>query len=237
MALEYDKYVEVVMSGHATVCQGQYLPGAPLWEETAHYYPGGDFDGANALLDEAGYPVKEDGWRMHIELMARPKPNFGASLVDTAIAIKHSLEKVKIDAYVTVYEPAEYYRRVLDFAHCPEFMYIQPLDYEIVSTPGISADMFTGGPNRCCWNATSSGVDVEGRNIWETQFKMYMQIMQERDFDKRMRMWVEYDKYMLEYGPIIKIFSPNLMGACTGEIDGFFLTLQVLWPSIFWLKK
>jgi len=237
MALDYDSYAEDIMLGTGTVAQGFLIPGQPRWEENARYYPGKDYDGANALLDAAGYPKGSDGWRFSVEVQVRPVPRYGTDYIMLASAIKSDLANIGIDLKITVYEVGEYYSRIMDLAKMEEFMWIQPGHCPILTDyyylPGNARDpLYWYG-----WNSTSQGLDAEGRNIFEHYCELFDDANAELDMDKRLDKFVEVGKYYLEYGADVKLFVNKFRSAYQDTVSGFFVTPYNLWPAIFWMDK
>ena len=198
MALDYDSYAEDIMLGTGTVAQGFLIPGQPKWEETARYFPGKDYDGANALLDAAGYPKGPDGWRFDVELMVRPVPRYGTDYIMLASAIKSDLANIGVNVKIAVYEVGEYYSRIMDLAKMEEFMWIQPGHVPILTDyyylPSNPRDpLYWYG-----WNSTSQGLDAEGRDLFQHYCELYDDANAELDMDKRLDKFIEVSKYFLE---------------------------------------
>lgn len=233
MALDYKSYAEDIMLDMVTVCQGGFLPGMPGWEENAEYFPGAQYDEANALLDEAGYPVDpETGWRFTMELMVRPVPRYGCNYIDLAAAIKDTLANIGINVEVTVYEVGEYYARIMDMSAMEEFAWIQPGHYPILTDPGFPWTYTHREINWFGWNSTSQGAD-----IYEQSLALWDAAAEEQDPELRIEKFQEYDRYMLEYGPQVTLFANQFRTAYSDKITNFFVSPLNLWPAIFYMDK
>ena len=235
MAVDYDAYAEDVMLGAVETCQGIiFQPGQPGWKKDAKYYPGVDYDGANALLDEAEYPVQEDGFRFKIEIQVRPAPRFGCNYIDLATAIKADLAEIGIDVLITVFEVGEWYARIGDPTF-PEFGWLQPCGTLSITEPGFMTYTITNNGLTHGWNSTSQGVDVEGNDIWETASAMLVDVQAELDPDTRIEKWQALNRYMLEYGPNSNLFANFFLSVHLDKVKNFYYSTWELWPSIFWI--
>jgi len=240
MALNYTEMVDEIMLGAAVADQSQFPPGVEGWEVNAHYFPGGDVDGANALLDEAGYPVGPDGWRFDMEIDIRPRPRWGVNFIDLTTLVKAQLAKIGINVKIAVYEIGEWYDRMMDFSR-PEAAYIGPGGWSWTSHPGggwteyfVMDEM---NPYNLGWNSTSSGNDVNGKNIWLTAHQMYLDARAELDPELRKQKWLTFDAYYIEYGPQQLLFATAYPTAWLDSIHGAFPSVTGLFPSIFWITK
>ena len=236
ISLDYKSYVEDVMMGTPTLCQGcVFFPGMPGVEKYKDYLPGKDFETAKALLDEAGYTVGPDGWRFQVELMVRPKPRSGVNFIDLGAAIKATLANIGIDVVITVYEVGEYYARILDRASMEEFMWLQPFGPLTHSDPAGS-QLPVDPNNYYGWNSTSQGLDEEGRDIFEHFLELYNAAQNERNPTERIKKFQELNEYLINYGPEYTIFSPApTLAAYTENVHGLFLGPQRQYPAIFWM--
>jgi len=231
MALDYDSYANEVMLGTAYVCQGGFYLYAPGAEETAHYFPGAQYDEANALLDEAGYPVQADGWRFHMDLYVRPAPRFGMSFIDFGLKVKDDLAKIGIDVVLKVYEVGEYYQIMMD-PSCPEGAWLVPGGVTFKTEPFFywGSYMITGGTRYFGFNATTQP------DIWNYANQTFYEICYEPDPEKRLEMWQDFDAYMLEYGPGLNLVLNGDRYIYSEKVKDFFPGgLKWLWPAIFWM--
>ncbi len=250
-AIDYDEIVNDVMLGAGSVSQGLFIPGQPGWEKTAEYYPGGsdpaEIEKANALLDEAGYPWPEGGWRFQLECEVRPAPRYGCNYINLASVFQQQMRKIGIDIVITVYEVGEWYRRNMDMSVAtgvPDLLWIQPGHYPILTDPGYDVIGFqsegaeTAAFNTYGWNSTTQGLDPEGSglNMWVKQNQMYEEVQAERDWDERIRKWQELDEYLLQYGPQVKMICSQFTSAYTDNVENFFCSPLNIWPAIFWME-
>lgn len=234
-AINYTTFAEDIMKGTGGIAQGGFLPGMPGYrEEYAHYFKDANITGAEALLDEAGYTVGEDGWRFHIDLLIRPEPRFGMDFNPISLAVKDQLANVGIDVKIALYTVGEYYEHIFD-PICPPMMWLQPDGFSYMTEPGwpwindlqaVMGTMYFG------FNETNVG--------WiSTKFEeMYANITSERDFNKRMELWQSLDEFMLNYGCQVTLTVSRQRMAYRDTISGSIAeSLGLLFPSIFYLDK
>jgi len=87
-----------------------YVPcsGMFAWCNENVTFPGRDVERANQLLDEAGYPVKSDGWRFEVGLTGLPY------FVPMNEVIKEQLKDGKIKVELEVYDTATFWSTFRD---------------------------------------------------------------------------------------------------------------------------
>ena len=94
---------------HGKVAEGFYTPAIPWAFNPNAKIPEYDPELAEKLLDEAGYPRKEDGYRFEITLVYFT----GQEWRDMSTIIKEQLDKVGIKVKLEEYEIAAYIEKVL----------------------------------------------------------------------------------------------------------------------------
>jgi len=230
MAIDYDA-IEKITYGGAYIAQGLFMAGMPGWKKNARYYPGAQYDEANKLLDEAGYPVQEDGWRFHINLYIRPAPRWGLDFTSLALQVKSDLAKIKIDAVPVVLHVAEYYAHVFNLGE--EMMWIQPWDYKVPTFPiqGIQGWVVSGSRMFTGFNETS-----QPREFVDHLNALFDKLIHEKDAQKRIEIAQEIEAYWLEYGSWINLANAKSHIGIREELDGFFWSTTALFPSIFYLR-
>lgn len=140
MAISYDKYAKDIMGGTAVVTETAYAEGMPGWEKNAHYFPGGDADGANALLNEVAndpalpkafrdeVATKQSGpipnYRFTIEIDSRPTPRYGMDFIAFSLQLADDFAKIGVNLNITVQTPATYYDKIWDMKGNPRLMWL-----------------------------------------------------------------------------------------------------------------
>jgi len=234
MALNYTEIIDVgVGLGCAEVAQGFFMPGMPGWETNAGYFPGAQYEEANALLDELGYEVKEDGWRFRITMYLRPEPRYGMDFTKIGLVVRDNLAKVKIDAVPVVLHVSEYYAH----AYTPEeeCMWIQPFDTAImpaaptmlISYWGLGKAWYFG------FNATTQPEIAD--KIAEMD-ALYEQAMAELSDEARTAIYQQMERLALEYGPWITIAPAKYYTASSTHLSEFWWGPKAIFPSIFLMK-
>lgn len=99
-AIDKDFILKAILRGTATEAKTGIHPDSPLYDADVNNYPL-DLDKANALLDEAGFPMK-DGKRFDITLELAPFPGYKPATE----YIKQALSKVGIN--VTIHSSADF---------------------------------------------------------------------------------------------------------------------------------
>lgn len=109
MAIDRDQIVATALSGYGTP-ENRYYPSVVEWasnpDATA---PAFDVEGANALLDEAGFPLEGDS-RFDLELLLFTGWQEAA---DTATVIKEQLAAIGVNAELVLLEGAAWDERML----------------------------------------------------------------------------------------------------------------------------
>jgi len=125
-AINREKIAELAYFGGAIPAES-FISKSPFtewWFNPRAKQPPYDPEKAGTLLDEAGYPVLEGGWRFHITLLTN---NFIIGNEDAAQLVKGDLAKVRINAEVVVHEYAAWVDRA--FVTC---------DFDVDLTPFCS---------------------------------------------------------------------------------------------------
>jgi len=233
-ALNYTVFAHDLMAGTGSVAQGGFLPGVPGYSpETARYFPDSNITGANALLDEAGYPVGSDGFRFHINMLIRPEPRYGMDFTPMGLAIRSQLAEVGIDAVIVVVNVGEYYQQIFD-PRCESLMWVQPDGASFVTEPGwvwdygLQANL---GTPYFGWNVTSQDGFA---TYFEKQFRAINALP---DQNQRIQEWIQLDRYMLKYGWATTLTTSMVRAAFSSSITGFFAPLEFLYPAIFYMDK
>ncbi len=229
MAINYTAIEELTHEG-AYIAQGLFMAGMEGWEKNARYFPGAQYDEANELLDEAGYPVQEDGWRFHIKLLIRPSPRWGLDFTSLALQVKSDLAKIKIDVTPVVLHVSEYYAHVWNPEE--EMMWIQPWDSRIPSSP-IQMIQAWVAPNPLWWFGFNE--TTQPPEIIEHLRDLYDQALHEKDPQKRIELLQDLEAYWLEYGPHVNLANAKTHIGYREELEGFFWSTTSLFPSIFYL--
>jgi len=236
-AINYTTFAHDIMLGTGDVAQGGFLPGVPGYSnEVARYFPDANVTGANALLDQAGYPVGSDGFRFHINMLIRPSPRYGMEFAPMGLALREQLAKVGIDAVIVVLNVGEYYEQIFD-PRCTSLMWVQPDSAMFMTEPGWTywpAITSTGGMGASSyfgWNVTSQ--DGLATQFWN----MYQAIEAQADKNTRIQMWIQLDRFMLTYGWGVTLTTSRIRLAYSSSITGYFSFDEYIYPAIFYMDK
>jgi peptide/nickel transport system substrate-binding protein len=230
MAINYTAIEEVTFGG-AVIAQGLFMAGMPGWEKNARYFPGAQYEEAQALLDEAGWPVQEDGWRFTINLYIRPAPRWGLDFTSLALQVKDDLAKVQINAVPIVVHVSEYYQHV--WTPSEEMMWIQPWDYRLPTSPWQGVSYWAapdGGLWWYGWNRTTQPPEIiDAVDEW------YYKALEELDPMKRIEYLQNLEAAWLEYGPAVNLANALSHIGLNENIEGFYWSVKAVWPSIFYM--
>lgn len=230
MAINYTAIREANFGG-SVIAQGFFMAGMKGWEKNAHYFADAQYDAANKLLDEAGYPVQEDGWRFHINLWIRPAPRWGLDFTRLALQVREDLKQVKIDAKPIVAHVSEYYAHV--FTPGEEMMWIQPWDSRLFTTPDMLISFWAYGNGGLWWY----GWNKTTQPAWmiEKVDELYEKSLEYTDPDKRIPILQELEAWVLEYGPIVNLANSMSHIGYNAHITNFFWGAKGIFPSVFYM--
>lgn len=112
-AIDKQKIVDLVYYGGAVAGTGfvGLTPFSAAWHNADAKQIEYDPELAAALLDQAGYPVKEDGWRFHFTLKYSTAYN---EHVKMAELVKDDLKKIKVDAKIVSLDHAAWHAQVFE---------------------------------------------------------------------------------------------------------------------------
>lgn len=229
MAINYTAMADVVNAGGSVVAQGHFLAGMVGWEKNARYFPDAQYAEANALLDKAGYPVKSDGFRFHINMYLRPAPRWGLDFTKIGLAIRADLANIKIDAVPVVLEVSEYYSHV--YGPSEEMMWVQPFNTNLHTSPIELLSYWAapnGGPFYFGYNRTTQPPEF----IDKTD-ELFNKALAEPDDAARVPIMQELDAYVLEHGPYVTVADANYHVAFSAHLKGFFWGPKLLLPALF----
>lgn len=240
LAIDYDVIVDEIMLGTAYVSQGALTPTMPGWEETCRYFER-DVEAAKALLDEAGYPDPGEpgapgGWRFSVPLYTRHEPRYGMNFVDFCLSLKNDLAEVGIDVIINVYTVGEFYGKFWDTSF--EGIWTPPMGAISAVDPWAILSYMLTEPNCDGWFGFNETTQAGQEFSFEELRTEYQACLAEMDPVKRVPLWVELDKQLLEYGPGVNLCFTAVRVAYTEKLTGFYYAaLWALFPAIFELDK
>ncbi|MFB9952972.1 ABC transporter substrate-binding protein [Rhizobium puerariae] len=197
-AIDIKAIVELVYLGHATPIYGPVSPGLKRF-----YYPDlpryeVDLEKAEALLDEAGFPRGADGWRFpaYVDPVQPAGP-----YRQTAELIVQGLNKIGIKATLRTQDFATYVKRVYtdrDFD-----IAVQSLSNLFDPVGGIQGLYWSKGYqpgvaflNSAHYNSPEVDALLEAAAV-------------ETDFDKRYKLYVEFQKLVVRDLPALNLVAPD----------------------------
>ncbi|MEM2028284.1 MAG: ABC transporter substrate-binding protein, partial [Candidatus Bathyarchaeia archaeon] len=234
MALDYSSLDTVAGAGGAVTAQGFFLPGMPGWEENAKYFKGAQVEEANKLLDEAGYPVKEDGWRFHINLYLRPEPRWGLDFTRYGLLIRDQLAKIKINAIPIVLHVAEYYAHV--FNPDEPMLWVQPWDTYIMPSLPIYLANYWGRPYAVEHFGFNEETQPEIADVIRRMRELHDQFGEAQTDEERFKILHEIERLNLEYGPWITIGVSTWHIGYNAELQNIFWGPSHLFPAVFYIR-
>lgn len=233
MALNYTEIQTVANANGSITAEGFFLPGMEGWQKNAHYFPGAQYDEANTLLDEAGYPVKEDGWRFHINLYIRPSPRFGLDFTKNALVIRSDLAKVKIDAVPVVLQPSEYYAHA--YKPGESMMWLQPAGtVGIISSPMMLLSYW--GMGQAWYFGFNATTQPEIADKISEMKSLYNQTLNTLDEETRISLMQQIESIVLEYGPWVTTSAALYHVAYNNHLSDCWWGPKAIFPSIFYMK-
>ena len=108
MAINQEEILDRVFLGYGAAAKGYYTPVISWAYNDVDVTPEYDPDAANALLDEAGYPVGSNGYRMTLEMVNWQSQ----SVSDMAAVIKEQLKEVGIELNIITLEMSAWTPRI-----------------------------------------------------------------------------------------------------------------------------
>jgi len=244
MAINYTEIVQVGAQGGAMIEQGSFGRQMPGYNATANYFPGAQYARANQLLDEAGYPIQSDGYRMHINLYIRPAPRFGLDFTALALVLRQNLQNIHIDVLPIVLEPSDYYSHVYTVSE--PMMWIQPYDYLNSPIDAIGYEEQAAGQinrvglepgGKYGWNETTQPASMfNGTDIVAQADSLYDQASMTTNTTQRIALLQQLDILMLQYGPNVGLCQATNHVAYSAQLTGVFWGPKNLFSSIWFIQ-
>jgi peptide/nickel transport system substrate-binding protein len=157
-AIDRDQIVERGLSGSGSPVDTYYTPVIAWANNEEATAPAYDVEGAKALLEEAGYPVQDDGYRFTLVF---PYFAFGDSWRNLAQVIQAQLREIEIDTELVELEAAAWTTRVAE----NDDYDISMLDGFFGPGPGNLRNRYGTGGGINYWHYSNEEVDqllVEG---------------------------------------------------------------------------
>jgi peptide/nickel transport system substrate-binding protein len=237
MSINYTQVVQQGAAGQGYVIEGIIQRHELGWEKTAHYFADAQYDQANKLLDEAGYPVQADGFRFHINLYIRPQPRYGLDFVSIGLIVRANLQNVHIDVAPIVMNPSEFYGHV--YTPSEQMMWVQAYDdfwtidplglVDSALGPAARVNAEPGG--KYGWNQTTQIPDQVNKIDSE-----YAYALSVHDPAQRLNATQTLDMDYLEYGPMVGLVQGTNHVAYNAHLTGVFWGPRHIWSCIWFIQ-
>lgn len=217
-SIDRDFIVKVLLQGQAPLDTGPIVPGSPLATSDVEMF-GLDIDKANALLDEAGYPVGADGIRFKITADTdQGEEEMGRNLLEY---MKSQLRKVGIDVEV---------RPAPDFPTWSQRVANHDFDMTIDK-------VFNWGDPVIGVNRTYHSNNIRKGVIWSNtqQYsnpkvdQLLEEAAKEMDLEKRKALYAEFQKIVVSEIPI---FYLNVVPYKTVAKKGLLGVPDGIWGAV-----
>ena len=205
-AVDREFVVDNIWFGYGKVATGPIASTSPYYTvDGVSQYPF-DVERAKALLDEAGWPVKEDGKRFAISTVAPPMPE----MVRTAEYLKQALTQISVEVEIKTLDLGSFIRSIYtdyDFGLTQNWLYLLPDPTLGVQRLYWSENISKGTPFANASGFSSQAADAA------------LEMAQaESDPEARKSLFAEFQQVVQDELPILNLFEMTFTTVVTSNL-------------------
>lgn len=202
MAINQEEILDRVFLGYGAAAKGYYTPVISWAYNDVDVTPEYDPDAANALLDEAGYPVGSNGYRMTLEMVNWQSQ----SVSDMAAVIKEQLKEVGIELNIITLEMSAWTPRIREEEN---FDLTISNGFQGPDPHNMYGRFATDGANKICGPYSNPALD-----------ELLMEAVQETDQTVRGDMYKEAQKMLHDDLAIVPLIEIDSFYAYSSKLEG-----------------